>query len=733
MLNELDRRRSALHLFGIMGFGIAQPLYDLLGPRPAYFVAHGAASLDLVAFALCLSVLLPALAWLAIMPLWSISARVGRAAHLVLLLGCIASFAAQRILLTQSMAKADAGAVFGLAAASALIATAAYVRWKSLRRLISFVSPAAVIFPLLFLLNSATSRLVLPEPPPPHAGVVSDLSVPVVLFILDELPLASLLDEHHDIDAARYPNLARLASGSTWYRNAFSVATYTEKAVPALLTSQIPDRYRPSNWMKYPDNLFTLLGRGKSVVGFETVTRLCPRSICPDRMVPQRFDIRMLNLLADTRVVALHMMLPVSMRTSLPPINGAWKRFGRKHRAFASKESERFILSDPDVAHPEAWKQIRHRSNGGQRRLARFMQLIHEGEPADLFFFHLNLPHGPWIYYPSGQEYGPASYFSHGVNVFGQTWRGEPFEMLQGAQRYLSQLQFADRLVGLVLDEMQHTGLYDRAVFVLTSDHGVSFRAGHHIRALSDDAWSDVLSIPLFVKLPHQRERHIDDRLASILDILPTLADVLGVEIPWPVQGRSLLQADTQPRKTVQAVRLVDKGGAIGGLKRRYPLVEYDPSTLQSQRTEMATFFRSLYVSGREGEGPIAFGPHRHLHGTRIDEIESARTIEASAYSSSLPMLSEADPNARIVPGPVDGYFDEETPIQARTPLAITRDGIVIATTWTYTDNRGVIRFSSLLPENSAKPGPERVRLWALETTNGELLKREIRISPEPN
>lgn len=47
--------------------------------------------------------------------------------------------------------------------------------------------------------------------------------------------------------------------------------------------------------------------------------------------------------------------------------------------------------------------------------------------------------------------------------------------------------------------------------------------------------------MPLFVKLPGQDEGRVDDREAATVDILPTVVDVMDVEVDWSFDGRSLL------------------------------------------------------------------------------------------------------------------------------------------------------------------------------------------------
>ena len=63
----------------------------------------------------------------------------------------------------------------------------------------------------------------------------------------------------------------------------------------------------------------------------------------------------------------------------------------------------------------------------------------------------------------------------------------------------------------------------------------------------------DIANVPLFVKYPNQDDGGTaDSRAARTVDILPTIADVLGVHMPWRVHGTSLLSSP--PRRREAAV-----------------------------------------------------------------------------------------------------------------------------------------------------------------------------------
>ncbi|MFL6267492.1 MAG: hypothetical protein ACJ75C_15795, partial [Actinomycetes bacterium] len=59
-----------------------------------------------------------------------------------------------------------------------------------------------------------------------------------MVFALDELPLASLLDTQGHIDASNFPNLAWLAERSTWYRNATGTTQWIRDAFPSMLVAE---------------------------------------------------------------------------------------------------------------------------------------------------------------------------------------------------------------------------------------------------------------------------------------------------------------------------------------------------------------------------------------------------------------------------------------------------------------------------------------------------------------
>jgi hypothetical protein len=105
---------------------------------------------------------------------------------------------------------------------------------------------------------------------------------PVILLTFDEFPPDTLQTPDGRIDAARYPNFAKLAATSTWYWNAVTIHDSTNKAVPAILDARKPRRTAPATLKGHPKNVFTLFGgQGYKVVASEEATSMCPHRYCP--------------------------------------------------------------------------------------------------------------------------------------------------------------------------------------------------------------------------------------------------------------------------------------------------------------------------------------------------------------------------------------------------------------------------------------------------------------------
>jgi hypothetical protein len=588
----LPLRLAGLHLLVLWSFAVAQPLFDLLGKNGEFFAARGSTRWDAVVFALVVVFVPPAL----LLGIEWIAGPVRWAAHALFVAGLVALFVLQAI---RGAGGPGTLLLFG-AAVAGLAGAWLYLRWGGARLVLTVLAPAPLLFLALFLFNSDVSRLSVASDA--HAAAESPRA-PVVLIAFDELPLNSLLDVHGRIDAKRFPAFARLASESTWFSRATTVAEGTTHAVPAILTGQFPRTDEFPTYADHRRNLFTLLGGATELHVDDDETHLCPPSLCPG--LEGSFGSRAGTLAEDTGVVYLHQLLPDDLTGWVPSIANGWDNFLRDASAH----------HDPGRIDP------------------RFLASLRPQDRPSLWYLHLMLPHSPWRYLPSGARYDVPSAPAWGPD---EVWNSNQAAVDQSWQRHLLQLGYTDRVLGRLLARLQATGLYDRALLIVTADHGVSFRAGEKRRPLSPANLEDIAYVPLFVKLPGRHRGSEVRTLARTIDIVPTIADAVGIPIPWRVDGRSLL---TKRPAGGKVILIKDKG-------RRFTV----PAAALDARRE-AALRRQLRLFGSDQPPATLFGvgPDRELLGRSFEGRRRADDVEPARGSGPLVQVSGRAPRTRSV------------------------------------------------------------------------------------
>ena len=153
-----------------------------------------------------------------------------------------------------------------------------------------------------------------------------------------------------------------------------------------------------------------------------------------------------------------------------------------------------------------------------------------------MHFLHLLLPHSSWRYLPSGLTY-PFP------RLLGKGWVTDSWPVEVAHQRHMLQLAYTDRLLGTLIEQMEATGLWDDALVVVTADHGNSFVPGTKGRVLETrpEVEADLAWVPVFIKEPGQSQGATSDANWEHVDLLPTMADALGVTVPFKVDGISQL------------------------------------------------------------------------------------------------------------------------------------------------------------------------------------------------
>jgi len=110
------------------------------------------------------------------------------------------------------------------------------------------------------------------------------------------------------------------------------------------------------------------------------------------------------------------------------------------------------------------------------------------------------------------------------------------------ANLYAGEITYMDHHVGRLLDGMRAAGVYHDALIIITSDHGETFWEHGDVWNHGLGVYETTARVPLVIRFPggvHAGKSF--DSLVSNVDIVPTVLEQLGLEIPEDLHGRSLL------------------------------------------------------------------------------------------------------------------------------------------------------------------------------------------------
>ena len=661
--------QRALHLCAMVQVAIAYPLYDLLSRYPEFFVARQSQPVDITLLVLALTVGLPAILF-GLQALASLlDQRLGRAAQLLLI-------AALSLLLGLSLAhhKFEGPAQLLLGAAFGLLLTIAYARTRVGKLFLTFLAPAIIAVPAVFLLNPGIASLLQPADTGPRtADPAGTATTPIVFIVFDELPTFALLDASGRIDGNRFPNLQELVSTSYWFPNATTVATSTVLAIPPIVTGQYPTAFVMPHQGEYPDNLFTWLGRDYDLNVEEAVSALCPRSLCESTRLPS-LQHRVNRLLLDGSAIYLNIVAAELLSGKLPVITQSWEDFW-------------------DSARPGG-QLYEHRL----QQLTEFAERIQVTAKPGLEFIHINFPHIPYEYLPSGKRYAEG-WLMPGLDFATDVWTGTPAQTAAAFERFQLQLGALDRWLGTLLDRLKSLDLYDRSVIVLTADHGVSFTAGASRRDAPplDNLERNILPVPLIIKAPNQSQGVVSRHNAETVDIMPTLAELLDRPLTWPVDGASLLGEPKPARK-----RAVHSYKALA-------LFETDAGRIEKLVLESARE-ASSWNSGGAASQYFTDG-QQALIGATISDLLIRENAQARARVRDQSYFSSVDLQSRFLPAHASGVI--ESPAQSPTTLAIALNDVIVALTRSYAED-SAWKFSAMLPESGFRNGANSLRVFAV-------------------
>jgi arylsulfatase A-like enzyme/Tfp pilus assembly protein PilF len=115
----------------------------------------------------------------------------------------------------------------------------------------------------------------------------------------------------------------------------------------------------------------------------------------------------------------------------------------------------------------------------------------------------------------------------------------EPFATEFADNLYAGEIAYTDYCIGQVIKKLKDLNIYDSTLLIITADHGEML--GEHGE---DDhtyfIYQPAIKVPLIFKLPGRHKPQKVKNLVGLIDIMPTVCSLLGIEAPAHVQGKDL-------------------------------------------------------------------------------------------------------------------------------------------------------------------------------------------------
>lgn len=316
----------------------------------------------------------------------------------------------------------------------------------------------------------------------------------------------------------------------------------------------------------------------------------------------------------------------------------------------------------------QGWGLFRNYVREGRRNLARFVaaDVIEwlDQRPTDRPFFlyvHTIDPHVPYI--PPSEDialYDPEPYegvvdFHRDRTLLERIKAGGVRLNDRDRQRlgalYDGEITYHDRHFASVIEALERRGLADDTLVVFTADHGEEL-FDHGSVGHGHSVFEEIIRVPLIVRWPGLTDGavRIDDAV-GLVDVMPTILEALGQEVPSSMSGRSIApllagRSEDAPRPSVTAFLEGWRTVVVG----RYKLVQrttshwmlYDLAAdpqeqhdLAAERPLTVRYLRGLLgLALAQAERPTRPATEHRAAQTVIDE-QLRQQLEALGYAGA--------------------------------------------------------------------------------------------------
>ncbi|MBW2698625.1 MAG: sulfatase [Deltaproteobacteria bacterium] len=381
-----------------------------------------------------------------------------------------------------------------------------------------------------------------------------DAAPPNVLLVVLDTTRADVLSSYGNAKPTT-PHVDRLAAEGTRFTRVFSTAFWTLPAHASLLTGRYPSGVgATSETNRLPDGALTLAERLRES-GWRTGAFVSNAWLSAERGFSQGFET-----------------------------------FEETWRAGSAGD---FQLDKRGVTSASAWMTDRVAAS------EPFFVLL------NLNTAHLPYSPDPLVLVELTPEPRPLHRIAHLRRVKGMWSHLGGTERLDAAdysmlrELYEAEVAMIDELVGELIDLLERLHILDDTLVIVTSDHGENIGEHGMIDHLLS-MYDTTLHVPLVIRHPAAFEAgRIDDGIASLIDVVPTVLDVVGLAPLYADgPGRSLVGKDRGPHDFV----IAENDRPVNGIELMHSLFpEFDTTPLERRvRTLRTERYKLIWYSDGE-------------------------------------------------------------------------------------------------------------------------------------
>ena len=232
-------------------------------------------------------------------------------------------------------------------------------------------------------------------------------------------------------------------------------------------------------------------------------------------------------------------------------------------------------------------------------------------------YFAVTPPHAD-LDYPDLSQYEDAFPEKPYINNKGTGFKTQ----MKPRAAYASMVSEVDKNVGQIIDLLKKEGIWENTIFIFSSDNGVHCVGGHEpdffdsngsFRGYKRDLYEGGVRAPFVVNWPAViKEKRTTDNISTFWDFLPTVAEIVGADVPEGIDGISYLPvlkgADKNPKQHEYIYyEFYEQGGKQSVMKNGWKLVRLN----MSKPGKLVEELYNLNTDPDESDNIIASNPEK--------------------------------------------------------------------------------------------------------------------------